>query len=168
MEAQQKTSVGMDEEALKKQLKGMLYQIELASEAMNAEAIKSYKLLEVDEKTDMVRYLETLVNNPLGVLAKRKDSLDGQGVDILDTIVKIWFNELKDKAQTVFRTDTCKQDLHYCIVLKEDNSENRMEFLNILDWIANGELGERFYLNFRFVSKESATQIPRRETIIGA
>src|SRR5581483_6336176 len=93
----------------------------------------SQSMLPLGVETDLTSFIKKTVQNPLSHLLVMRNDLDSKIGSFITLAVKKFFETHADKIQKAFRTDTgLNTELHYSIVLNEDNSENRKIILSFL------------------------------------
>lgn len=148
-----------------KSLKAILYLLQTNLEGFKDEVDRSYELLKIGEKTDLTKKLEKTLNNPLGHLGEISMNIDEQVKNIIDTFAKSFFKQNQKLISSVYRSKTSLNELHYSIVLKEDNIDNRtqvFEFLNKFDLF---DLSSKYPVFFQFVPVELVNNINYAEEL---
>lgn len=126
-----KTTVNTKTENNLGKLRGILYKLQLDLDEFKDEVDNSYALLEIGEKTELSKKLEKSLENPIKDVFRFSSEIDNQVSYILDKVIRVHFKNNKLILEKVFKTRESLNDLHYSIVLKEDNTKNRNIFLFI-------------------------------------
>lgn len=149
-----------------KQLKAILYLLQTNLEGFKDEVDRSYDLLvKIGEKTDFTKSIEKMLNDPLGNLGDISSNIDEQVKTIINTIAKGFFKENQSLISSVYRSNTSLNELHYSIVLKDDNIENRNKIFEFLDKLDLLDISTKYPIYFQFVPAELVSKINYIEEI---
>ncbi len=80
-------------------------------------------------------------------------------------MVKTYFKENNSIISSVYRSKTALNDLHYSIVLKEDNMENRNKIFQFFDNFDLLDISTKYPIYFQFVPVELTGKINYAEEI---
>ena len=141
------------------QLKHILYLLQSNLEEFKDEVDRSYALLQIGEKTEFTKSLEKWLSDPLGDFSNISDKIDQEVKGILKSMAKNFFNHNKSLVEKVLISYTSLNHLHFSIVLKEDNIDNRnaiFEFLNRYDLL---DMANKYPVYFQFIPTELAHKI---------
>lgn len=152
MEQVQHTTSNSDSKA--GQLKAILYLLQTNLEEFKEEVDRSYELLKVGERTDLTKHIEGVLTNPVDSVFNASKNIDSQIKHIVDIIVKSFLVRNKELVSVAYRSKTNLNDLHYSIVLKEDNMDNRNKIFDFFDKYDLLELANRYPVYFQFVPAE--------------
>jgi hypothetical protein len=126
----------------------------------------SVEMLPLGVDTDLVVFIKKTMEDPLAQLLDTKKGLDEAVVSFIILIVKRFFENNRNKIEKAFRTDTTNNDLHFSIVLKEDNHEDRELLFAFLRDYRHTNLGKAFPVHFQFVPKHVADKVMAREILL--
>jgi hypothetical protein len=141
------------------QLKHILYLLQSNLEEFKEEVDRSCALLQIGEKTEFARSIEKRLSDPLGEFSDISDKIDQEVKGIIKSMVKNFFNRNNALLDKVFVSKTSLNHLHYSIILKEDNIDNRnaiFEFLNRYDLL---DMANKYPVYFQFIPTELAHKI---------
>lgn len=141
------------------QLKHILYLLQSNLEEFKEEVDRSYALLQIGEKKEFTRSIEKMLSDPLGDFSEISDKIDQEVKGIIKSMVKNFFDRNKLLIEKVLISNTSLNHLHYSIILKEDNIENRntiFEFLNRYDLL---DITNKYPVYFQFIPTELAHKI---------
>ncbi len=147
-------------------LKAILYLLQTNLEGFKAEVDRGYELLtKIGEKTDFVKEIEDAMSNPLGNISAMSQNLDENVTEIADALVRSFFAYRKEYIHKAFRNLASNNNLHYSIVLKEDNIEIRDKFLDFFEYYDVYDISNRYPVTFQFVPVELIDKVKVREEI---
>lgn len=147
------------------QLKAILYLLQTNLEEFKDEVDRSYELLKVGEKTDLSKKIENTMEDPINSIFKLSSNIDDQIKEIVDRIVKAFLKHNSQVIQGAYRTKTSLNDLHYSIVLKEDNIENRNRIFDFFDKFDLLDISSKYPVYFQFVPIELIEKILVAESV---
>lgn len=148
------------------QIKAILYLLQTHTEEFKAEIDKAYALLKVGEKTDLSNKIEKIMDDPFSNIFEISSGVDNQAKELIDRLAKSFFNFNNEIIRYAYRTRTFFNDLHYSVVLKEDNIVNREKMFEFFEKYDLLEIADRFPVYFQFVPLELMSKIPSSEEII--
>lgn len=119
----------------------------------------SKELLSSGAKTELVLEIEEILKNPLQRLAESSNNIRNTAQHIIEMLVKYFLKSSADMIESAGRTDNKSSDLHYSIVLKEDNTGNRMRLFRFFEKYDLGEFAKSFPVYFEFIPKEVADRL---------
>ena len=146
-------------------LKAILYLLQSNLEGFKDEVDRSYSLLQIGEKTSLTQSIEKLLNNPIEGVFEMSSKIDDQVKYIVDKFVKAYLIENVQIVQSAYRSRTTYNDLHYSIVLKNDDMESRMKVFEFLDKYDSLEIADKYPVYFQFVPIELVGKINYNEEI---
>ncbi len=153
------TKIKQKESVENPSVKGTLFQLQEEFSKILDEIDRSYKLYKVGEKTKLTEAIEATLANPLKQAYSISLDIDGNIKNIIDVIVKNFFIRNNSVVESVYRTKTPNQDLHYCIVLKNDTPENRTKVFGFFNAYDSTEVSEKFPVYFQFVPSKLIQKI---------
>ncbi len=101
--------------------------------------------------TDLTKKIEDTLSNPMSATYNASNNIDNQVKQIVDIFVKSFFRQNKSIVNSAYRSKTSLNDLHYSIVLKEDNIENRNRIFDFFDKYDLLEIANRYPVYFQFI-----------------
>ena len=147
------------------QLKHILYLLQSNLEEFKDEVDRSCALLQIGEKTEFTRSIEKMLSDPLGDFSNISEKIDHEVKGIIKSMAKNFFNGNRALIEKVLISNTSLNHLHYSIILKEDNIDNRnaiFEFLNRYDLL---DMTNKYPVYFQFIPTELAHKINSIEEI---
>ncbi len=147
------------------QLKAILYLLQTNLEEFKDEVDASYALLSIGEKTPLSKKLEKTLENPIKDIFQFSNKIDSQVNQILDKIIRGYFKKNYSALEKVYKTRESLNDLHYSIVLKEDNIENRDIFFDFLNKIDLANISQKHNVYFQFIPSKLVEKIKFSEEI---
>ena len=136
------------------QLKAILYLLQTNLEEFKDEVDRSYELLKIGEMTDLTKKIEGTLSNPMDSILNVSNNIDSQVKQIVDIFVKSFFRKNKAVVTSAFRSKTSLNDLHYSIVLNEDNIDNRNKIFDFYDKYDLLEIANKYPVYFQFIPVE--------------
>ena len=146
-------------------LRAILYLLQTHLEEFKDEVDRSYALLQVGEMTELSKHIEETLNNPFENVYQVSSNIDEQVKYIVDKFVKSFLRFNKSIIHTAFRSTTILNDLHYSIVLQEDNIENRSRIFEFLDKFDSQDIATRYPVYIQFVPVELMDKVKFNEEI---
>ena len=147
------------------QLKAILYLLQENVEKYKDEIDGSYELLKTGEMTDLTKKIDETLSNPLKMLSDVSDDLDQKVKQFVDLFVRVFLRKNKAYINSAFRSKTSFNDLHYSIVLKEDNMDNRNKIFEFLDMYDLMDISKKYPVYFQFVPHELIGKIQQIEEL---
>ncbi|MCG8698102.1 MAG: hypothetical protein MI922_08615 [Bacteroidales bacterium] len=141
------------------QLKAILYLLQTNLEDFSKEVDRSYELLKVGEKTDLSKQIEDTLDNPLNSIFNLSADIDNNVKGIVHKIASSFIKKNADIINSAFKTKTTMDDLHYSIVLKEDNMDNRNKIFDFFDKYDLLDISSKYPVYFQFVPIELKDKI---------
>ncbi|AEW02213.1 hypothetical protein Niako_5984 [Niastella koreensis GR20-10] len=126
----------------------------------------SQEMVKLGIDTDLIGLIKKVVDNPLNTLMEGRNTLDSHVAGIFTAIIKSYLERHKDKVYKAFRTETKSNDLHFTIILNEDNFENREILLEILVAYHQTQFAELYPIYFQFAPKDLESKIPVKELLL--
>lgn len=147
------------------QLKAILYLLQTNLEEFSDEVDRSYELLKIGEKTDLSKKIEDSIDDPLTSIFKMTSNIDDQVKEIVNRIAESFLKHNSEIIQSAFRSKASLNDLHYSIVLKTDNMDNRNKIFDFFDKFDLLEISRKYPVYFQFVPEELAEKMHVYETV---
>jgi hypothetical protein len=147
------------------QLKGILYLLQNKLEEFKEEVDRSYELLKIGELTDLSKKIESTLSNPVGSVFHVSNKIDDQVKHIIDKFVSSFLRIKKPYITAAYRSKTSLNDLHYSIVLKDDNIENRNKVFDFFDKYDLLDISSKYPVYFQFVPIELVEKINYSEEL---
>jgi hypothetical protein len=134
-------------------------------EEFKDEVDRSYELLKIGERTDLSKRIENTLENPINSIFQLSSNIEQQIKEIIDRIVKGFLRHNSAIIYSAFRTKTTMNDLHYSVVLKDDNIDNRNAIFDFFDKFDLLEFSLKHPVYFQFVPQELIDKILIQEHI---
>lgn len=147
------------------QLKAILYLLQTNLEDFKDEVDSSYELLKVGERTALSKKIEQKIENPIQDIFEFSSKIDLQVNAIIDKVIKSFFKKNAKIIDSAFKTKESLNDLHYSIVLKEDNIDNRTKLFSFLDNFDLMDISQKHPVYFQFIPKKLIDKINYKEEI---
>lgn len=114
--------------------------------------------------TDLTTQIKQVVEDPLTHLLTTKKNLNSTIASLITTVVKEYFLLHKDKIYKAFITDApTNNDLHFSIVLNDDNEDDRSLIFSLLRDYKHTNLWESYPIYFQIVPQEICNKINGKE-----
>jgi hypothetical protein len=123
-------------------------------------------MLPLGVDTDLVVFIKKTMEYPIYQLLEMKKGVDETVVSFISLVIKRFFENHRNKILRAFRTDTKNSDLHFSIVLKDDNAEDREMIFAFLRNYKDSNLGRTFPVHFQFIPKHVADKVLVKEIIL--
>ncbi len=163
MNSDQFTKTAVDSRA--SQLKAILYLLQTNLEEFRDEVERGYELLNVGEKTELSKEIENSIEDPLTSIFRITSNIDHQVKEIVDRIVKSFLRNNAPIILKAYRARSSMNDLHYSIVLKNDNINNRSRIFDFFDKYDLLEISSKYPVYFQFVPVEFADKMHISESL---
>lgn len=147
------------------QLRAILYLLQTNLEEFKDEVDRSYELLKIGEMTELTKKIEGTLSNPIDSVLNVSNNIDGQVKQIVDIFVKSFFRKNKATVNSAYRSKTSLNDLHYSIVLKEDNIDNRNKIFDFFDKYDLLEIANKYPVYFQFIPVELVNKLNYSEEL---
>lgn len=147
------------------QLRAILYLLQTNLEEFKDEVDRSYELLKIGEMTELTKKIEGTLSNPMDSVLNVSNNIDGQVKQIVDIFVKSFFRKNKETVGAAYRSKTSLNDLHYSIVLKEDNIKNRNKIFDFFDKYDLLEIANKYPVYFQFIPVELVNKLNYSEEL---
>lgn len=147
------------------QLKAILFLLQTNLEDFKDEVDSSYALLDIGEKTSLSRRVEKTLENPINEIFQYSNRIDKEVSQILDKIIRACFKKNQTVLKRVFKTREGLNDLHYSLVLKNDNIKNRGVFFDFLNKIDLADIPQKHNIYFQFIPSDLVDKIKFSEEI---
>lgn len=147
------------------QLKAILYLLQTNLDEVKDEVDRSYELLKIGEMTDLTKKIEGALSNPMDSVFNISNNIDSQVKQIVDIFVKSFFRKNKAVVNSAYRSKTSLNDLHYSIVLKEDNIDNRNKIFDFFDKYDLLEIANRYPVYFQFIPVDLVNKLNYSEEL---
>lgn len=106
------------------------------------------------------------MDDPLSNIFNISSDVDNQAKIMIDRLVKSFLKHHSQIIKFAYRTKTYFNDLHYSIVLIEDNILNRSQILEFYEKYDLLEISHKFPVFLQFVPVELISKIPTSEEIV--
>lgn len=128
----------------------------------------SKSVLPLNIDTDLTASMKKMISNPLSQLMPIKKDLDTTIGSIITEVVKQYFTQHKDKVAKAVIIDNGnnRHELHFGVILKEDNSENRSAVFHLLTDYKSTKLWEEFPIYFQIFPKNIGERLNQKEVIV--
>lgn len=126
----------------------------------------SAAMLPLGVDTDLVVFIKKTMEDPIYQLLEMKKGVDEKVVFFISLVMKRFFENHRNKILKAIRTDTKNSDLHFSIVLKDDNAEDREMIFAFLRNYKDSNLGKTFPVHFQFIPKHVADKVLSKEIIL--
>jgi hypothetical protein len=162
---EQKFDISANADQKLEQLKAILYLLQTNLEEFKDEVDRSYELLKIGEMTQLTKKIEGTLSNPIDSISQVSANIDKQVKHIVDIFVQSFFRRNKALLSSAYRSKTSLNDLHYSIVLKEDNIDNRNKLFDFFDRYDLLEISSKYPVYFQFVPVELVGKINYSEEL---
>lgn len=126
----------------------------------------SQELLEFGAKTQFLTELEkTISKNPMQNLYDLSNSIDEKVKSIIDKVVVTHLVKNNKIIVNAFSTRTYDNALHYSIVLKEDNFDNREIIYSFFDKYDTGDFSSKYPVYFQITPPELLEKIQNKTEV---
>jgi hypothetical protein len=105
------------------------------------------------------------MKNPIKDILDFSSKIDSKVSYILDKVIRVHFKNNKSILEKVFKTREGVNDLHYSIVLKEDNTKNRDIFFSFLNQLDLTDISQKDKIYFQFIPSQLVNKIKFSEEI---
>lgn len=128
----------------------------------------SKSMLPLNVDTDLTAEMKKWIKNPLAQFVNVKKDMDATIATMITELLKKFFVFHKDKVQKAIIIDNGNNnhELHFGIILKNDNEENRGAVYSILTDYKSTSLWEDFPIYFQILPKGIAERINQKEVIV--
>lgn len=147
------------------QLKAILYLLQTNLEEFKDEVDSSYELLKIGEKTSLSKKIEQKMDNPIKDIFEFSSKIDNQVNYIIDKVVRGFLKKNSNIVERAFKTKSNLDDLHYSILLKDDNIDNRTKMFSFLDNFDLMDISQKHPIYFQFIPKQIIDKINYNEEI---
>jgi hypothetical protein len=141
------------------QLKAILYLLQTNLEEFKDEVDRSYELLKIGEMTDLTKKIEDTLSNPMDSVFLVSNNIDNQVKHIVDIFVKSFLRNRKSIVASAYRSKTSLNDLHYSIVLRDDNIDNRNKVFDFFDKYDLTDVSAKYPVYFQFIPVELVSKL---------
>lgn len=130
----------------------------------------SQRMLPFNVDTDLISSIKKLISDPLSQLMPIKQDVDTTIGGLITHVVKQYLLLHKDKIQKAIIVDTGSNshELHFWIVLTEDNSDNRAAVYSLLADYKATDLWETYPIYFQIVPQGVADKTPQKAILVEA
>lgn len=115
------------------------------------DAKDSQILLQLGVKTETTQFWENFIENPLNPLLDFGNKVDQSFFSIANDIVKGFLIKNKKIVSKAFASNV---PLHYCIILKNDTSANRILINKFFSSYNELKFSQKYPVHFQFVPEE--------------
>lgn len=133
---------------------------------MESHASNSKELLHMGIKNNFTQDIENFFTDPISNMFGTKQHLDKTLKSFINKMVSTYLNSKKDLISKVYRADTGNGNLFYCISLKDDSLDNRININDFFDFYSNFELYTDYPVFFQFVPDVYMDKVIPTEKII--
>lgn len=130
------------------------------------EAGDSQSLLGMGLKDQFAQQWETFINNPIDAMYQTRKSIDLTLHGFINAMVEAYFNKKSQLIANVYWANSGDNALNYCIILKEDTLENRIDVNDFFDFYDEYSLSENYPVYFHFVPKKYVDNIKYHKQIV--
>ena len=159
------TTINTASDSKLEQLRAILYLLQTHLEDFKGEVDRSYDLLSVGEKTELSKQIENTISNPMAGVFKISSNIDAQVKDIIDKFVRAFLQSKKSIIKEAFKSKTSLNDLHYSIVLTDDNIHNRMTIFHFFEKFDLFDIASKYPVYIQFVPEELVSKIKQAEKL---
>jgi hypothetical protein len=163
METLNDTKIGVDNKV--GQLKAILYLLQTNLEDMKGNVDQSYELLKIGVETELSKKIENTIDDPFNALLGISNDFDIQIKAFIDKKVKNFLKSSSEIIECAYRTKTSLDDLHYSIVLKNDDIANRDRIFEFLDKYDLWDYSQKYPVYFQFVPSNLINKIYTKEKL---
>ncbi len=144
------------EQVNSERIKSILFLLESFLDDYKNEIQNSSALLDVDIKTELSKKIENTLNNPLHGIYNVSLEIDNQIKQLVELLVIAHFKKHQKIIKEAYKTKTAFNDLHYCIVLINDNEDTRNELFSFYDKyeLLEADFAHKYPVHFQFVPYE--------------
>ncbi|WP_315816882.1 hypothetical protein [Paraflavitalea speifideaquila] len=135
-------------------MKSILYLLQNKLEEFKEEVDRSYELLKIGELTELSKKIEATLSNPVDSVFHVSNNIDDQVKHIIDKFVNSFLRIKKPLITAAYRSKTSLNDLHYSIVLNDDNITNRNKVFDFFDKYDLLDISSKYPVYFQFVPIE--------------
>lgn len=125
----------------------------------------SAQLLESGAKTSLSESIENSLNNPIAAISQLNNSIDQNIKAFINKMVIGYLKQHANLINGAYRTKTTNDDLHYCIVLNDDTTENRCVLFDFFDQYEEIDFSSKFPVYFQFVPDYLINKISTSEKL---
>ena len=105
------------------------------------------------------------MDNPVKDIFEFSSKIDNQVNYILDKVIRGFLKKNSKLVDQAFKTKANQNDLHYSIVLKNDNLDNRNKLFSFLDNFDLMDISQKHPIYFQFIPKKLISKINYNEEI---
>ena len=121
-------------------------------------------LTELNISNSFTDLLDGAIQNPLATSLKGFVALETSIYQMIDIVVKSFLKSKKRLIESAFKSFE-GNELHYCIILKQDTITNRGKLYEFLDKYAENNIEHKFPVSFQFIPKNLAEKLTIKERI---
>ena len=147
------------------QIKAILYLLQTSTEEFKKELDRAYALLKIGKKTSLAQKIENIMDDPFSSIFQISCDVDNQAKILIDRLVRSFLEFNKGIILHAFRTKTYFDDLHYSIILKEDNLANREKMFEFFEKYDLLDISIRFPVYFQYIPIELMEKFAYSEEI---
>lgn len=127
---------------------------------------ESKGFLSMGIKNEYAQQLEEFLKNPIDHLYTTKNGIDETLMKTINTMVSAFIKSKSEIVSSVLLCSTKSCNLYYCISLKEDTLENRIEISDFLDFYDDYNLSSSYKVYFQFVAEKFLPTIKFEQKIV--
>jgi hypothetical protein len=144
----------------------MLKAMECRVDEMRSDIDISQKMHPLGVETDLIQTLNKLVQDPLSHLIGFKSELNETISSVVILILKEYFKSKNDIVEKAFYCDNGNNNnMLFCVILKEDNYENRTDVFSFLRDYKASNLWDALPISFQIIPQNLESKISIKETI---
>lgn len=160
-----KRKVSSREDSIQGIIKGALFLMETELTKKLEEIQKSEALFKIGEKTDLVKHIEGMLQDPLNNVYSSHNQVSHILRDIIHILTISFFKQNENIINSVWKLETNAHHLHYSIVLKEDTHQNRESILRFFDHYDLFPVSQGCPIYFQFLPIELVSQLKNIEQV---
>lgn len=142
------------------QVEVILYFLKQVLETFKTDVDSSHELIQLGAKTKLSQSIEDSIEDPLKNMLDAAKNFDEIIIDFLDkNVIKKFLTKRIDIIDSVHKLTPERQNLHYLIVLKQDNSESRDSVFDFFDKYDYLDVSKKYPVYFQFISKDFYPEI---------
>lgn len=126
----------------------------------------SKSLLELGLKTEYAQGLETFLNNPMEALYNARKSFDGSLQNFVNAMVSTYLKSKKESVSHAVWAENANCNLYYCISLKEDTLDNRININEFFEFYDEYSLSRDYPVYFHFIPNQYIGNIKYKKEIV--
>lgn len=141
------------------QVKALMILMQSMFETSIEEITKSKALREVNISDELALHLEKMVNKPLTSMITLFSRFEDDMKSMIESLVVTFLKSKSKLIKGAYRTKTEVNDLHFCVVLKKDNLNNRIKIFDFYNQYDHLKIANTFPVYFQFVPEQAEDKI---------